>query len=232
MIPIRDENPTRGTPIVTIGLIAINVVVFAFQFTMPPDAQQAFVFAWGAIPRDIVGGWDLLPAIPLSWLTLWSSMFMHGGLMHLGGNMLYLWIFGNNIEDTLGHFKFLLFYLTGGLVAALSHIVFDPSSEIPMVGASGAISAVLGAYMLAYPKARVVVLLWIVYIVRFITVPAILMLGIWFVMQLGGFANEMNRQGGGVAWLAHIGGFVSGVIMILLAGVRPNRTTTRTSPWR
>jgi len=141
----------------------------------------------------------------------------------LGGNMLYLWIFGNNIEDRLGHVKFLFFYLIGGLVAALSHVFFDPSSQIPMVGASGAISAVLGAYMLAYPKARVVVLFWIVFIIRYIRVPAILMLGVWFVMQLSGFFGDMNRQGGGVAWLAHIGGFVAGVVLGFLAGLRPSR---------
>jgi len=232
VIPLRDENPTRSTPFVTIALIAINAIVFAFQFTMPPENQEAFVFAWGAIPHDVAAGWDLLPTIPTAWLTLITSMFMHGGLMHLAGNMLYLWIFGNNIEDVLGHIKFLFFYIIGGLVAALSHIFFDPSSQIPMVGASGAISAVLGAYMLAYPKARVVTLVWIVYIVRFIRVPALLMLGIWFVMQLGGFANDMNREGGGVAWLAHIGGFVAGVVMIFLAGVRPNRVPSRASAWR
>ncbi len=168
MIPIRDENPTTRTPVVTIGLIAINVLVFVLQMLQPPEAQQQFVFAWGAIPRDIAMGWDFLPAIPIAWLTLFTSMFMHGGLMHLGGNMLYLWIFGNNIEDRLGHVKFLVFYLIGGLVAALSHVFFAPSSEIPMVGASGAISAVLGAYIVAYPQARVIVLFWIVVFVRFI----------------------------------------------------------------
>lgn len=223
MIPIRDENPTRSTPFVTIGLIAANVLVFALQMLQPLESQQDFVFAWGAIPRDITLGWDLLPAIPIAWVTLFTSMFMHGGLMHLGGNMLYLWIFGNNIEDRLGHVWFLFFYVIGGLVAAMSHVLFDPSSEIPMVGASGAISAVLGAYMLAYPKARVVVLLWIVFLVRFIRVPAILMLGVWFVMQLSGFFNDMSREGGGVAWLAHIGGFVAGIVLAFLSGIRPAR---------
>lgn len=223
MIPIRDENPTHSTPFVTVALIVANVVVFVLQMLQTPEAQQQFVFAWGAIPNEIVSGWDLLPAIPVAWLTLFTSMFMHGGLMHLGGNMLYLWIFGNNIEDRLGHVGFLFFYVLGGLVAALSHVVFDPASEIPMVGASGAISAVLGAYMLAYPRAHVIVLLWIVFFVRFIRVPAILMLGVWFFMQLSGFFNEMNREGGGVAWLAHIGGFVAGVVLAFFAGVRPKR---------
>ena len=224
MIPIRDENPTRKTPFVTIALIAINVFVFVMQMLQPPEVQQQFVFAWGAIPRDITMGWDLLPTIPVAWLTLFTSMFMHGGLMHLGGNMLYLWIFGNNVEDRLGHIQFLFFYIIGGLVAALSHVLFDPSSQIPMVGASGAISAVLGAYMLAYPKARVVVLLWIVFFVRFIRVPAILMLGVWFVMQISGFFGDMSREGGGVAWLAHIGGFVAGVVLGFIAGLRPARS--------
>ena len=224
MIPIRDENPTRSTPFVTIGLIVVNVLVFVMQMLQPPEAQQQFVFAWGATPHDITTGWDLLPTIPVAWLTLFTSMFMHGGLMHLGGNMLYLWIFGNNVEDRLGHIQFLFFYIIGGLVAALSHVFFDPSSQIPMVGASGAISAVLGAYMLAYPKARVVVLFWIVFFVRFIRVPAILMLGVWFVMQLSGFFNDMSSEGGGVAWLAHIGGFIAGVVLGFVAGLRPART--------
>lgn len=227
MIPIRDENPTTRTPVVTIGLIAINVLVFVLQMLQPSEAQQQFVFAWGAIPRDITMGWDLLPAIPIAWLTLFTSMFMHGGLMHLGGNMLYLWIFGNNIEDRLGHVKFLVFYLIGGLVAALSHVFFAPSSDIPMVGASGAISAVLGAYIVAYPQARVIVLFWIVVFVRFIRVPALLMLGVWFAMQIFGFTGDAGSQGGGVAWLAHIGGFAVGVVLILLAGVRPQRPNRR-----
>ena len=225
MIPIRDENPASRKPVVTIALIAANCLVLALQMLQPMEQQEAFVMAWGAIPRDIIGGWDLLPSVPTAWMTLFSSMFMHGGLMHLGGNMLYLWIFGNNIEDTLGHVKFLIFYLLGGLAAALSHVSFDPQSAIPMVGASGAISAVLGAYLLAFPSARVVVLVWIVMIVRFIRVPALLMLGIWFAMQIFGFAGD-SSQGGGVAWLAHIGGFVAGIVMALLLGVRPRRVRT------
>ena len=232
MIPIRDENPARTTPYVTIALLVANVAVFVLQMLQPPEAQQAIVYAWGAIPRDITQGFDLLPAIPVAWLTLFSSMFMHGGLMHLGGNMLYLWIFGNNIEDALGHVKFLLFYVVGGLIAALSHVVFDPASDIPMVGASGAISAVLGAYMLAFPRAKVVVLLFIVFIIRFIRVPALIMLGIWFAMQLFGFAGEAGGQGGGVAWLAHIGGFVAGVLLAFLAGVRPQRALSRGYTYR
>jgi membrane associated rhomboid family serine protease len=232
MIPIRDENPTGRTPFVTIGLIAANVVVYLFQMMQPLAAQEVFIASWGAVPNDVSEGLRMLPAFPSAWVTLLTSMFMHGGLMHLGGNMLYLWIFGNNIEDQLGPIKFLLFYLIGGLVAALSHIAFDPHSTIPMVGASGAISAVLGAYMLAYPKARVVVLVWIVMIVKFIRVPAILMLGIWFLMQVFSFTGEMNREGGGVAWLAHIGGFVAGVVMIFLAGVRPQRPALSRSYYR
>ncbi|MCB9366107.1 MAG: rhomboid family intramembrane serine protease [Calditrichaeota bacterium] len=232
MIPIRDENPARTKPFVTIGLIAANVAVFLLQMLTPPEAQEAFVFEWGAIPNDISNAYHLLPALPLAWIRLLTSMFMHGGLMHLGGNMLYLWIFGNNIEDVLGHAKFLLFYLVGGLVAALSHVLFEPSSTIPMVGASGAISAVLGAYMLAYPRAKVVVLVFIVFIIRFIRVPALLMLGIWFAMQIFGFAGESGTEGGGVAWLAHIGGFVAGVLLILLAGVRPARPVRRFSSFR
>jgi membrane associated rhomboid family serine protease len=149
-------------------------------------------------------------------------MFMHGGFMHLAGNMLYLWIFGNNIEDVLGKIGYLLFYLAGGLVAALSHILANPLSDVPMVGASGAISAVLGAYIVLFPRAHVIILLWVVFVVRFIPVPAFLVLGVWFVMQLSGVLGD-SGTGGGIAWFAHIGGFLAGVVMILVSGARAKR---------
>ncbi len=214
MIPIRDENPSHRPPVVTVLLIAINAVVFIFQFMQPPEAQVAFVYAFGAIPALLTRDFLQLPAPPEMWRTLFSSMFLHGGLGHLGGNMLYLWIFGNNIEDYLGHIRFLLFYLFCGLVAALAHTFTDPSSTIPMIGASGAISGVLGAYLLLHPRAKVIVLVFIVFIIRFIRVPAMIVLGIWFVMQISGILGGSD----GIAFMAHIGGFVAGLALIRVFG--------------
>jgi membrane associated rhomboid family serine protease len=142
-------------------------------------------------------------------------MFLHGGLFHLAGNMLYLWIFGNNIEDRVGHFGFILFYLAGGIAAALTQVFMQPESSLPMVGASGAISAVLGAYMVTFPRARVVILIWFIIFIRFIRVPAFLVLGIWFVMQI---SSALQTPEAGIAWYAHIGGFISGVIFIIASG--------------
>ena len=215
MIPIRDDNPTASPPIITVGLIAVNVVVFVLQFMQPPEQQMQMVYTWGAIPLRIFSSGD-----PLSWVTLLTSMFMHGGVAHIGGNMLYLWIFGNNIEDRLGHGKFFVFYILCGLVAALGHALMDPSSEIPMVGASGAISGVLGAYVLLFPRAKVVVLVVLVFILRFIAVPAFIVLGLWFVMQFTGILGG-QQAGGGVAYMAHIGGFVFGLAVVYLFRPKP-----------
>lgn len=170
---------------------------------------------FAAIPAQILSPGIGLPSLPGHWLPLITSMFMHGGLLHLGGNMLYLWIFGNNIEDRLGHFGFVLFYLAGGIAAAFTHILMQPQSVIPMVGASGAISAVLGAYMIIYPRARVVLLIWFFIFIRFVRVPAFLVLGVWFVMQISGVLSIPEE---GIAWYAHIGGFVAGVVMIIASG--------------
>ncbi len=215
MIPIRDDNPTSTAPIVTVGLIIGNVVVFVLQFMQPPELQVQTVYTWGAIPLRLFTGGN-----PLDWVTLITSMFMHGGLLHLGGNMLYLWIFGNNIEDRLGHVKFFFFYILCGLVAALGHALLNRASDIPMVGASGAISGVLGAYILLFPRAHVMVLIIFFFILRFIAVPAFVVLGLWFVMQLSGILGGTS-EGGGVAYMAHIGGFVFGLAAIYLFRPRP-----------
>ena len=215
MIPIRDENPTRRTPYVTLCLIIVNCLVFIYQLLIPPASQEAFIFQFGAIPSEIISPFANLNLFPITWLTLITSMFMHGGLFHLGGNMLYLWIFGNNIEDRLGHIGFVLFYLAGGIAAAFTHILMQPESTVPMVGASGAISAVLGAYMLIFPRARVVVLIWFLVFIRFIRVPAFIVLGIWFVMQISGILQSPEA---GIAWYAHIGGFAAGIVFILASG--------------
>ena len=213
MIPLHDDNPTERTPIVTILIIASCVLVFFYQASLPPRPGQAFVFQYGAIPSLVFGHAELpdeVAAIPAV-MTLVTSMFLHGGWMHLIGNMLYLWVFGNNIEDSMGHARFIVFYVACGVLAALSHAITDATSQIPMVGASGAISGVLGAYVLLFPRAHVLVLIPGIGMTR---VAAGLVLGMWFVTQLisGGFS--MGARGGGVAFFAHIGGFVAGMALI------------------
>ena len=222
MIPIRDENPSRSFPVITILLIAVNIAVYAYQFFLGPDAQ-AFVVRFGAIPWEITHFREL-PGLPPesvsmipSVLTLFSSMFLHGGLLHLLGNMLYLWIFGDNVESLVGRFSFLVFYILCGLAAALTYVVFDPNSNVPMIGASGAISGVLGAYMISFPSARIHVLVFLLFFIRIIRVPALIVLGFWFLMQLwNGFGSIGVKNAGGIAWFAHIGGFGFGILSILL----------------
>lgn len=214
MIPLHDDNPTQLTPIVTMTFIAVCVAVFLYQAELPQEATEVFAFQYGAIPAVIFGHASLpdeaRAAFPAT-LTLITSMFLHGGWMHLLGNMLYLWIFGNNIEDAMGHAKFVVFYVLSGILAALSHALTDPSSPIPMVGASGAISAVLGAYLLLFPRAHVLVLLPGIGMTR---VPAGIVLGMWFVTQLISGGMSVGSTGGGVAFFAHIGGFIAGMALI------------------
>lgn len=214
MIPLHDDNPTQLTPIVTIAFITICVFVFLHQASLPQESSEVFAHQFGAIPTLIFGHASLPEEVQVGFpasLTLVTSMFLHGGWMHLLGNMLYLWIFGNNIEDAMGHAKFVIFYVISGIVAALSHALTDPSSPIPMVGASGAISAVLGAYLLLFPRAHVLVLLPGIGMTR---VPAGIVLGMWFVMQLISGGISIGASGGGVAFFAHIGGFVAGMALI------------------
>lgn len=204
-IPLKDENPTQRFPVVTVILISLNILIFLYQI-FSPQGLQYFVYRMGAIPYEITHFTTIahLPRI-FPPLTLLTSLFLHGSFLHLFGNMLYLWIFGNNIEDFLGPVRFILFYLLSGLGASLIHIVFHPSSTIPMIGASGAIAGILGAYFLLYPAARVITLVF----VWILPVPAFFILGIWFIAQV------MNIGiGGGVAWFAHIGGFLIGVALI------------------
>ena len=213
MIPLRDDNPTKLTPVVTIVSIAVCILVFLYQASLPAGSGDRFVFQYGAIPALVFGQADLLETIvPIpAYATLITSMFLHGGWMHLIGNMLYLWVFGNNIEDVMGHTKYVVFYLTCGILAALSHALTDPSSPIPMVGASGAISGVLGAYVLLFPRARVLVLMPGLGATR---VAAGFVLGMWFVMQLLSGGMSIGSEGGGVAFFAHIGGFLAGMSLI------------------
>jgi len=216
MIPLRDDNPSRTTPVVTIGLIGACVLVFLWQFSLGAQGGERAIYAFGLIPAvlfdrvDLPGGVAVIPPV----MTVLTSMFMHGGFMHVAGNMLYLWIFGDNVEDSMGHGRFVVFYLLCGIAAALSQAVPNPLSQVPMVGASGAISGVLGAYLLLYPYARVLVIIPIgfVYTAR---LSAALVLALWFGLQL---LNQLMTppDAAGVAFRAHIGGFVAGMALIPL----------------
>ena len=215
MFPISDDNPTRTTPVVTWCLIGASVLVFLWQVSLDADAGERAVFALGMIPARLFGFSELphdLAGVP-AWATIVTSMFMHGGWMHLGGNMLFLWIFGDNVEDAMGPFRFAVFYLACGAAAALTQGYLNPESEIPMVGASGAISGVLGAYLLLYPRATVRVLLFLGIIFWIAHIPAMFVLGIWFIGQLVNAAMA-PPDAPGVAFWAHVGGFVAGMVLI------------------
>lgn len=208
MIPLRDHNPRHNTPYVTYSIVAINVIIFLGELLLDSQGRlNDFIITWGVIPVELLAD----PAG--EWFTLFSSMFLHGGWAHLLGNMLYLWVFGDNLEDRLGPVRFLLFYLITGLIATGTQIAIDPASPIPTIGASGAIAGVLGGYLLLFPKTRITTLVF-----RFILqVPAVIVLGSWFVYQFFfGIASlsNMEMQIGGVAFFAHIGGFVAGMALI------------------
>ncbi len=222
MIPIKDDNPARHFPIVTILIIIGNMAVYIYQMIHGPEIQ-AFIYKFGAIPWEITH-FQEIPNIPIDYrstipntLTLFTSIFLHGGFFHLTGNMLYLWIFGDNVEALVGHVRFFIFYICCGLVAALTQIIIAPNSSVPMVGASGAISGVLGAYLLFFPKAKVHVLIFFFFFIRIIRVSALFVLGLWFFIQLfNGLGSIGLEETGGVAWFAHIGGFVAGMILVFL----------------
>jgi membrane associated rhomboid family serine protease len=210
MIPLRDIVPSRTTPIVTISLIVANVLVFLYELTLG-RAVNDFTLYFGLVPAAF------------SWVAVLTSMFLHGGLFHVAGNMLYLWIFGDNVEDRMGHGRFLVFYLLCGTAAALAQTITAPDSVVPMIGASGAIAGVMGAYFVLYPKSRIVTLIPLFFFFRIIEVPAIFFLGIWFVMQfLSGVGSIGNAATGGVAFWAHIGGFLAGVSGVVVFR-RPER---------
>jgi len=215
MIPLKDNIPSSRAPVITVGLIVINVLVYLNQLALSPRAAVRFVYLYGLIPVEISEGQLLVQhPVPL-YGTILTSMFVHGGLFHLAGNMLYLWIFGDNVEDRLGRFRFLLFYLLSGVGAAAAQILSDPHSKIPMVGASGAISGVLGAYLLLYPHARVMTLVAFGWFIRLIEIRAIFVLGFWILVQVASGLLTWGAQVGGVAWFAHVGGFVAGLVMVL-----------------
>lgn len=216
MIPIHDDNPTRRFPVVTIGLIIACTLVFLWQLNSKLPAER-IIYGLGVTPALLFGEhtyrghYQLVPA----WLTIFTSMFMHGGWLHLLGNMLYLWIFGNNVEDRLGRGRFLLFYLLCGVAAVFASALPQMHSMVPMIGASGAISGVLGAYLVLYPHARVLIIIPIIFYIYSTWWPAWIVLVLWFVIQLVNSLLTAQQQGG-VAWGAHIGGFIAGIVLIFL----------------
>jgi len=233
VFPLKDDIPTRPTPFITVALIALNALVFLYQLSIQgegsPDglrASREFILEFGLLPCRLTGAclsgsWLLPPA-----LTVLTSMFLHGGFLHVGGNMLYLWIFGNNVEDTLGHARFTVFYLASGAIAAAAQTALSAASSVPMIGASGAVSGVLGAYLLLFPRANVLMLVILGFFVRIVRVPAIFVLGLWFVVQFvsglatwGASTARGEALGGETAWFAHLGGFLAG--MVLLFALRP-----------
>ena len=221
MFPIRDDNPTEMTPVMTLFLMGITFVVWVFVqgAGLDPRELEASVCALGAIPVEITGRPPSGP-VPCelggsTWQALFSSIFLHGGWAHIIGNLWFLWIFGNNVEDSMGHLRFFVFYMLTGLAAAGAHVLVEPSSALPMVGASGAISGVMGAYLVLYPAARVRTFLFLFLFVTLIDVPAFVYLGYWFLLQLAS-SQFQDPTGGGVAFMAHVGGFVAGVVLVLL----------------
>ena len=205
MIPLKDENPTKNFPLITIIFIVSNTLIFLYQISQPVKTITIFS-SFGLIPVQLIES-------PIStYPTIYSSMFLHSGIGHLVGNMLYLWIFGNNIEDFLGRVRFVIFYLICGTLASMGHILTDLQSNIPMVGASGAISGILGAYLVLFPFARVKTLVFLGFLITIIRVPAIILLLVWILIQI--FSGVISGDGS-VAWFAHIGGFISGMLLIL-----------------
>jgi membrane associated rhomboid family serine protease len=213
--PYRDDNPHTITPVVTYALIAVCVVVFLWQVSLSPNAATAAIYVFGLVPGDLFGLVEINPALGRlpGWMTIFTSMFLHGGWMHLIGNMAYLWIFGDNIEASLGHVRYFVFYLVCGVAAAVAQIAAAPGSEVPMIGASGAISGVLGAYLVLHPRANIRVFVWFILIITRINLPAWVVLGIWFVGQLVSSAGA-DPGAPGVAFMAHIGGFVAGAVLV------------------
>lgn len=213
MIPLKSDLPTRTVPFVAFTLIVLNLLIYFFTVSLG-SSVNAILFTHGAIPYKMIHEFSLSGGLPGPVVqSIFSSMFLHAGFFHVGGNMLYLWIFGNNIEDELGHIRFILFYLLCGVVAAYSHALVDPSSKIPMVGASGAVSGLLGAYLLLFPRAKILTLLPIGFFITTVRIPAIFVIGLWVVGQLM-YAFTPAQAQGGVAWFAHVGGFIAGMLLL------------------
>lgn len=217
MIPLKDENPTKTVPYVVYAIVVVNVLLFLYNGTLRRDFLNPLA-GYMLIPREVVTGVDIGVRTPIPvWMTIFTSMFMHANILHIAGNMLYLWIFGNNIEDVLGHFKFVLFYLLSGIGAAVLHIITAPMSIVPVVGASGAIAGVLGAYFYLFPRAKIISLVFFFYYVELVALPASLVLGLWIAIQVVS-SLLAPIQGGGIAYTAHVGGFVTGLLLIIMFG--------------
>jgi membrane associated rhomboid family serine protease len=236
VIPLRDANPTRSTPLVTLAIIAACVLVFVSQLERLASGGEGalarFVTEWGVVPAELVDALRSGAIFSQETATLITSQFLHGSIVHIGGNMLYLWIFGNNVEDRFGRLRFLAFYLVGGIVAALAQVAIDPGSTVPTIGASGAIAATLGAYLVLFPGARVTTAIFVVFFYQLIEVPAVVVLVFWFVLQLVSGIGSLGVDGsatGGVAFFAHIGGFVFGAAVGLI--VRSGNGARRPPTW-
>ena len=224
MFPLRDSQPSYSKPVVVVFLIVLNILIFLFEFSLDPYSQNAFIDTYGLIPARY------------HLVNIFTSMFLHGGWLHVLGNMWFLWIFGDNIEDILGHGKFLMFYLLCGVAAALTQIVFNPYSRLPMVGASGAIAGVMGAYTVKFPRARIVTLIFILFFITTADLPAWVMLIYWFVIQLFSGVGSISAGAaqfsqGGTAWFAHVGGFLAGIVLVNLLGTRQRYSRRRDLYW-
>jgi membrane associated rhomboid family serine protease len=236
MIPIRDTVPSRTYPIVTIGLIAVNSVIFLYELSLG-SRLSGFLSTFGLVPARYFHLVDEGKAYIIRFLPFFTSMFLHGGWFHIIGNMWYLWIFGDNVEDRMGHAKYLIFYILCGLVAGFTHLFTNSNSGLPTVGASGAIAGVMGAYLVLYPRARVWTLIPIFFFIRFIEIPVFILLGFWIFMQfiIGTSALTSNSSQGGVAWWAHIGGFAAGAVLVFVFRKRkhrlPKRYLDEYQPW-
>jgi membrane associated rhomboid family serine protease len=230
VVPLRDDNPTRIVPVVTYAILVINIVVFVYELSLGPNLE-AFFRVWAVIPRELSAYFLGEPTgLPFpAWITLITSQFLHAGFLHVAGNMLFLWIFGNNVEDKLGHVRFLIFYLACGALAALTQWFFSAGSVIPSLGASGAIAGVMGAYILRFPRVEVLTLVPLGFFMWTFRVPAIFFLGFWFVQQAFYSVASLNvpanvgMQGGGVAYWAHAGGFIFGAILGPILGLLSDR---------
>jgi membrane associated rhomboid family serine protease len=239
MIPLRDDQPTFSTPFVNYFLIVLNAVIFLWELSVGMQSHRAlnsFLVEFGVVPHHTLAvltghSYD---GIATAILPLFTSMFLHASFLHVAGNMLFLWIFGDNIEDILGHFKFLLFYLMCGVAAGMAHLFFNFGSHLPTVGASGAIAGVMGAYMVKFPRARILTLVFIFFFITTFEVPAFLMLIYWFVIQLFsgvGSIGYSHLSEGGVAWFAHVGGFVAGIVFVNMLGARQAYSRRRDLRW-
>lgn len=222
MIPLRDTQPSNSRPVMTSIIIALNVLIFLYELSLDPFSQNYFIATYGIIPARFHAG------------TLLTTMFLHGGWMHLIGNMWFLWIYGDNVEDILGHWKYLLFYILCGVAAGLIHLLFNPDSRIPTIGASGAIAGVMGGYIVKFPRSQILTLVPIFLFFTTLEIPAAIILGYWFLLQFfSGFGSigHSNLSEGGIAWFAHIGGFIAGALLIFAMGTRDRFSSRGASRW-